>query len=195
MKNNITYKPLSNLDRLKLQQKNYPLTTFMLNTGLRINEVHTALNSDWKSSDNYLDIRTKKSGLQENRIWLNKEAMSSLKIMKETMMNKSLKTLQRAINKISEDEGIEFTSHNLRATFATSLFQRKIDIVSIQNAMNHKDISTTASYIKLDESDGMNTVESLLDDTTYEGMTRAELIKELHTLRNKITSMENKNDL
>ena len=52
-----------------------------------------------------------------------------------------------------EVAGCRFSSHDLRATFITTLHRKGIPIKVIQHLARHADISTTLSYIILEESD------------------------------------------
>lgn len=49
--------------------------------------------------------------------------------------------------------GGHYSSHDLRATFITRLHREGVPIKTIQALARHADISTTLSYIILEESD------------------------------------------
>ena len=65
------------------------------------------------------------------------------------------KRIGRELVRLCKVVGIEkdVTPHVLRATVATSLHEKGVPVVHIQRLLNHKDISTTAVYIrKLDSN-------------------------------------------
>lgn len=187
MKKFITYKPLSNKEYNMVYGIN-PLTDLMLETGARIAEIKRLID-EWKAGNDYLDIKTKKSGDSTNRIYLNKKAQINLALL-EKYKDMSVKTLQREVKRISTQVGIEFTAHNLRATFATRMLMMGVDLVTVQHLLNHSDISVTALYIRFDEN-RLRSALNLIDDfETIEGMTHQEAINEIYRLRTKLTRLE-----
>jgi site-specific recombinase XerD len=58
--------------------------------------------------------------------------------------------VNRELKRICEKAGIAktVTPHVLRATVATSLHAKGVPVVHIQRLLNHKDIATTAVYIR-----------------------------------------------
>jgi integrase len=65
--------------------------------------------------------------------------------------NLSLGRVQRIINAACEAVGIpRFTAHRLRATYATWLADEGVPLHTVQAALGHKDIKTTAGYLEVD---------------------------------------------
>lgn len=75
------------------------------------------------------------------------------------------KRIGRELVRLCKKAGIEkeVTPHVLRATVATSLHEKGVPVVHIQRLLNHKDISTTAVYIRNTGDKG----ESLLDKLSW----------------------------
>lgn len=194
MKQNVTYKPLSNKEYKQVANNIKGLSWLILMTGARISEAHRIIN-EFNSSCKYIDIRTKKSGMNTNRIYLTDEA---IKVLDEKFIlkhkDKSVRTLQRYIEEESNKIGLIYTAHNLRATFATRLMQNGVDIISVQTLMNHSDVSVTAKYVQFNESKlraGLNTLTRM---ETLEGKTNPELMEEIHRLRSQVLRLENDNE-
>lgn len=190
MKQSVTYKPLSNEEYKKVANKKMYLSWLTLMTGARIAEVHRIINQ-YISGDKHIDIQTKKSGTGTNRIYLNKEAIKLLNsIYRVEFKGLTVRTLQRRIENEALRVDLKYSSHNLRATFATRLIQNGVDIVTIQHLMNHSDVSITARYIQFDENKlrtGLNTLVSL---DTMEGKTNQELLEEIQRLRSQLRRLE-----
>lgn len=189
MKKSVTYKPLSN-EEYKQVYNFHPLTDLMLNTGARIMEIKRIID-EWRYGETYVDIKTKKSGESTNRIYLNDKSIECIKNL-QAFKNKNVKAIQRKVNEISNDLGIEFTSHCLRATFATRLLSIGVDLVTVQHLMNHSDISVTALYIKFDENRLRGALNLIDEYDTYEGMSVEELKNEIFRLRTRLIREENK---
>ena len=68
------------------------------------------------------------------------------------------KRVGRELVRLCKQAGIEkeVTPHVLRATVATSLHDKGVPVVHIQRLLNHKDISTTAVYIRKSGAEGEN---------------------------------------
>lgn len=73
------------------------------------------------------------------------------------------KRIGRELVRFCQKAGIEkeVTPHVLRATVATSLHEKGVPVVHIQRLLNHKDISTTAVYIRTSHSDSNEVTEQL----------------------------------
>ena len=80
----------------------------------------------------------------------------------------------------------KFNPHRFRATFATSLIDNGVDIVTIQTLMGHASIKQTAEYIKVSDLKLRNAIETLEPNNSIEGMTREELYQEVLRLRMRL---------
>ena len=58
-------------------------------------------------------------------------------------------TLSRKLHEIGERCGVEITPHVLRHSFATSMLEAGRDLREIQEMLGHKNIATTAIYLKV----------------------------------------------
>lgn len=187
MKRTVTYKPLTH-EQYKIVKGKKALTDLILNTGARITEIKRIIDV-WEEGMDYVDIKTKKSGSHTNRIYLSNDAQYNLSHLK-AFKNNSVRTLQRVVQNVSEAVEIPFSSHNLRATFATRLMEIGVDLVTVQHLLNHSDISTTALYIQFNEIKLRSSLELLNDYETIEGYTLPEAIKEIAKLRTKLKRLE-----
>ena len=61
------------------------------------------------------------------------------------------------------DSKNRFVVHSLRHTFASNLAIKGTPIYTIQKLMNHKDISSTLRYAKLDPRNGLEMVDAVMD--------------------------------
>lgn len=189
MKKNVTYIPLTLEQYKTVRRDNSQLANFILSTGVRINEALSCIN-EWDGTSDHILIKTKKSGDKRNRIFFTKDAMHLLTNCVKKYRGMSVKTLQREITALSKRLGFEFTAHNLRATFATRLISNGVNLVAVQNLMNHADISTTALYIKYDEMSLRSALESLENLNTLDGMTQSEMKCHIATQNMRIKRLE-----
>lgn len=200
-KQHIVNKPLSNKEFAILSGK-HPLSDLFLATGARIAEINRIINQ-WNGEADYIDIKTKKSGNKLNRIWLTEAAIKAIIDYRALgIKGKSNKTIERLIDKIflqygfnKEGEKKVFTSHNLRATFATKLSTMGINIKTISVLMNHSDISQTAKYISYDERTMRTALEQMNRFRTHEGMTFSELQSKLIEQRVQLMRAEEEYEL
>lgn len=185
----IKHKPLTR-DQYNQIHGKYPLVDLSLNTGARTMELKRIVDN-WDGESNYIDIKTKYSGKNKNRLWLNKNAIDALKRLDRNYYKGKVKrTYQRHLSKILKKYGEELENHNLRSTFATRLATLGIDIYVIQQLMNHANISQTAKYINLAETKLSTASEMLVDYETMEGYTLPEALKEIGRQREKLKRQE-----
>jgi len=86
----------------------------------------------------------------------------------------TVRMLQRRLKPILDDlfnQGIDendsknrFVVHSLRHTFASTLAIKSTPIYTIQKLMNHKDISSTLRYAKLDPTNGKDVIDIIMAD-------------------------------
>ena len=83
------------------------------------------------------------------------------KIRSETSMKRALETTLNAINKIS-NKNIKFTFHQLRHTFACTLYKANVKLKDAQYLMGHKDVKILLNiYTHLDNEDKSKTINQL----------------------------------
>jgi integrase/recombinase XerD len=76
-------------------------------------------------------------------------------------------TVQRMIKRVLRRAGISkpATMHTLRHSFATHMLEAGVDILTLQNILGHRHLSTTACYLHL-RSDRLRQLPSLLERLT-----------------------------
>lgn len=180
-------KPLSNSEFNTLYGTSDLVDLFLL-TGVRATEM-TRLIDNYDGKD-YVDIKTKYSGPATNRIFLTSKAQAKIKRLQPVFKNKSKRTIQRHIAFVAFQTGIRFSAHNLRATFCTRGFQMGANIIIMKNLMNHRNIKTTAHYIKYNEFEIRAALENINNLKTKYGYTLTEAVAEIHKRDAKILRLE-----
>jgi len=154
--------------------------TLLRSTGMRFTEARSVRISDIRFSDRHIDVRYGKGNksrevplpreleteigmyLAEYRPDANNDylfatktgAMLNEKTLRRVMREASLREFQRAIR-----------PHDLRRTFATTLYQQTKDLRSIQAYLGHANIETTIRYIGLDNSHIIDSIDRLNAET------------------------------
>lgn len=146
----------------------------MLNTGLRIHELIALTLDDYNNRDENGKVHlTITKGSKEADIWFNSDVCdaidaylldrkecgynnlfisNSCKPMKRECCSRMLKTVATRSG-MSEDRVEKINNHSLRASFATNLSDKGVDIQNIATLMRHSSIQTSFdSYIKIDEN-------------------------------------------
>lgn len=188
----VKHKPLTKSEKKKIVGQ-HPLVDCYLLTGLRLNEMKRVIDN-WDGNTDHIDIRTKKSGTYENRIYLLDSVKTHLKGLLRDFKGKNIKKYQLTILKVSNQVGIKFSSHNLRSTFATELIENGVDLISVSTLMNHSDINMTAQYVSLSESTLKSGLETLETKETFEGMNLFQAKKEILRLRKLLKTNEGRYD-
>ncbi|MDD4873671.1 MAG: tyrosine-type recombinase/integrase [Dehalococcoidales bacterium] len=164
---------------------------FCLNTGLRVGELVGLIWGDvWDFKLNIprqeLLVRSEiAKGKKERFIPLNRKATASLQALfiynhtKSTsdvlerlspllrgMQGKhiSRRQFQRIIKKAREDAGlnrIPVTPHKLRHTFATNIYKKTNDLISLQELLGHSNLNTTRIYAHIGNEEKRNAVNKL----------------------------------
>lgn len=146
-------------------ERDYCIITFFLNCGLRLNELVNI---------NITDIRDKKltvigKGNKERTIYLNTACIKALErymTVRKTItpsrledknalfisrLNRriSRRTVQSMVQKYIKQIGLDthkYTTHKLRHTAATLMYQSGVDIRILQEILGHEQLSTTEIY-------------------------------------------------
>lgn len=151
-------KQLYELQKLAENENNIYLNMFLLGcyTGLRFADIQNLEKSTIENQDyNYLRKKAQKTGKMTNiNISLLFEGMAEKIINSYQEIQPFLQVSNVQINiklkEIGEKIGVkDLHFHVSRHTFATQLLQKGLDIVSVQELMQHSDINTTRIYAKL----------------------------------------------
>ena len=59
-------------------------------------------------------------------------------------------TYHRALKRAAEALKIDFSAHSMRKLYALNIYERTGDIIAVQEAMKHKYVTTTATYLGID---------------------------------------------
>ena len=87
---------------------------------------------------NYLSIR--KGFLKE------KNKMRADLFLNKAGEDLSVRSINRLVNKYARQQGLEFTPHTLRHSFATHLLENGADLLLIKEILGHASLSTTQKY-------------------------------------------------
>jgi len=136
----------------------------LLGTGCRIAELMTlrAFDISWEGAHGMLKFRAK--GAEDHAVLIPRDLtklltswIASLGVTSEQFLflqhhtkDSAENLVTRELKRLCEKVGITktVTPHVLRATVATSLHAQGTPVVHIQRLLNHKDIATTAVYIR-----------------------------------------------
>ena len=149
---------LKQLELIAANGKNIYIDMFLIGcyTGLRFADIQNLEKSAIKSEDyNYIKMQASKTGKLTNiniSILFQGKAEKIIETYQE--MKPFLQVSNTQINvklkEIGEKIGVkDLHFHVSRHTFATQLLQKGLDIVSVQELMQHSDINTTRIYAKL----------------------------------------------
>jgi len=142
--------------------RNLCMLMLMLKAGLRVNEVLALRSADINWEEGKVHVAESGSA-KERTLWLEEELVELLKkwdgqrppessYFFTTLKGGPLKDryLREMVKRLSRKAGIkkDVHPHLLRSTFAVNLIKETNDIRLAQNALGHRDASTTQSYIK-----------------------------------------------
>jgi len=142
--------------------RNLCILMLMLKAGLRVGEVITLAveDIDWEECKVYL---AESGAAKERTLWLDDELLGLLKAWRKirpsesryflcTLKGRPLndRYLREMVKRLGRKAGInkDVYPHLLRSTFAVNLIQETNDIRLTQNALGHRDASTTQLYVK-----------------------------------------------
>lgn len=129
----------------------------LLFTGVRISEVKSLIKAVEQNNNAVQVILKPNKNNLERKIPI-KQCMFELLGSGISLETKSLK---QRINRW----GLDFSPHDLRATFITRLIEKGIDAVVVQHLIGHKDIKSTLKYVRLGHIN-----QTFLYDLAYENM-------------------------
>ena len=150
----------------KYKERDYCILTLFLNCGLRVSEL-VGLNLD-DVFDNMLRVRGK--GNKERIIYLNNAARESIeqylphRIVPDNIASAdalfisrqsnrmNVQTIKALVKKYLDHAGLAYkgaSTHKLRHTAATLMYQNGVDIRTVQEFLGHENVSTTMIYTHL----------------------------------------------
>lgn len=124
----------------------------MLYAGLRVSEVANLTAQDVLLMNNkvYIHVQQGKGKKERYAIVVNentaKELIEKAKSASGSLFNVKATTLKSYAYTIKKKTGVDFHSHRLRHTFATSILNKGAPIEVVQKALGHSNISTTRIY-------------------------------------------------
>lgn len=142
-------------------------------TGLRVSDVLSLTWEQLLSPQGKVDIVEKKRG-KNRTIIINKKLLTVINrtrngqtglILKNKFGNKmSIKSVNQAIRNILFENRINHvnqSSHMLRKTFATKIYNDTRDIMLVSRILNHNSVATTMAYIGVWDEEIQNVYKSL----------------------------------
>lgn len=154
--------------------KHKSIIVLMYSCALRVSELCNLKIKDIDSKNNKINIRCSK-GKIDRVVMLDKKVLEMLRIyykeykMKEYLFEGekgckySITSVQTIIKTKAKLAGINkhISSHSMRHSCLTQLIKNGVDLRSIQKIAGHKNINTTANYIKLTDADILETVSPI----------------------------------
>jgi len=180
---------LNYLSDKKSLEREYFLIDLVLQTGLRIAEVH-ALNVGDVMNKKKLEIVGKgdksrsvplnSEGRKHTEYYLNckRKRGKSLELDTPLFISRngnrlSVRAIQRAFDRVLKESGINnhYTFHSLRHTFATETLKADRNIRTVQELLGHSRLDTTMVYTYVNDEDKQRAVDAL--STAYKGQNTA----------------------
>lgn len=153
--------------------KHKAIICLMYSCALRVSEVVNLKVKDIDSKNNKINIRNGK-GKVDRITMLDSSLLDILRQyyceykVKEYLFEGakgeqySVKSVQNIIKKASDSFGKQISSHSMRHSCLTQLIKNGVDLRSVQKLAGHKNINTTANYIKIIDSDITEIVSPLM---------------------------------
>lgn len=154
--------------------RNLCMLRLMVDAGLRLSEVLNLEERDINWESGQLKVRQGK-GKKDRLLWVSPDDLGLLKAWrkKKPVDSRLLFTTRKgdriydvyvwqAVKRLAGKAGIEknIHPHSLRHTFATDLYRRTKNIVLVQKALGHSDISTTMIYTHLVDDELMDAMRT-----------------------------------
>lgn len=149
--------------------KHKTIIALMYSTGLRVSEACNLKITDIDSENKFISVRKGKGDI-ERKVMLDDVILNMLReYFKEYRPSEYLfnglkgkeysdRSVQQIITKAAKSVGIKkrISSHSLRHSCFTQLIKNGVDIRSIQKLAGHKNIATTAQYLRITDEDVLN---------------------------------------
>ncbi|MBA7684825.1 Tyrosine recombinase XerC [subsurface metagenome] len=155
---------ISDSPRSQVQRLFYDLVIFALNTGMRKSEI---LNLKWQDiKDDELSVKGK--GDKRRTVPLNRAALEIIgsqpmrsEWVFDILNRHQPNVLWRAVERIRKMTGTDFHFHLLRHAFTTSLVERGVDFITIQELLGHSRLTMSLIYSHTDSERKKKAVEKL----------------------------------
>lgn len=147
-------------------ERDYCIITLFLNCGLRVSELVNLNVSDIDLSECSMKILGK--GNKERLLYLNKACVSALRdyfatrdendealFMSQKNERISIRTVQGLVEKALKYAGLEdkgLSTHKLRHTAATMMYQNGTDIFLLSEILGHENVNTTKIYTHIGDN-------------------------------------------
>lgn len=146
--------------------KHKSIIALMYSTGLRVSECCSLKITDIDTTNNFISVRKGKGDI-ERKVLLDGEVLILLReyfklyrpniylFNGATGNEYSDRSVQQIMKKASERVGIKkrISTHSLRHSCFTQLIKDGVNIASIQRLAGHKNITTTAKYLRITDED------------------------------------------
>jgi integrase len=134
------------------------ITQIMIDTGLRISDVLNLRKNDIKNGiiqqkktkkNKKLDFTAENQKLLDN--YINWYYIDDLLFPQKRNKNKPIarSTYYRSLNRVSENLHIKVSPHSFRKIYAQNIYATTHNIYAVQQSLQHKYISTTATYLDI----------------------------------------------
>jgi integrase len=143
----------------KLAREERLIFRVAVETGFRISDI-LHLKADIKQTITIVERKTKKfrSATLSAELYAELLKYSPLyyperylfKSRRDVLKPDNRMTYHRRLKRACRALKIDFSAHSTRKLYAQSVFERTKDIIAVQDAMNHKYLTTTATYLDLD---------------------------------------------
>lgn len=154
--------------------KHKSIICLMYSCALRVGEVVNLKISDIDSKNNRIQIKNGK-GKIDRVVMLDSSILELLRSYWQCYNTSvylfegqkggkySEKSIQSLVKKLSNEIGLnkKISSHSLRHSCLTQMVKDGVDLRKVQKIAGHKNINTTANYIKLIDSDILDTVSPI----------------------------------
>ncbi len=147
------------------QLRNLALFYFMLDTGLRVEEVTKCKTEDVDLDSGRVFVRSGK-GDKQRLTFIGKKTIEYLK--KYLKLRKHIRSdslwhgnngkltvsgIQTLFRKVEYKTGVKVSPHRIRRTFAINMLRNGADLYRLRDLMGHSDIRTLERYLAMDERD------------------------------------------
>lgn len=158
-----------NLENSKYPERNNLIIKLFLNTGLRLSELTNINLSDINFKESYIRVIGK--GNKERKVYLNENLKENIhdfinkqydnKITDITLPlfvssqnhrigNRAIQTICKNAFKLIGLEDRNFTTHTLRHTYATIMYQLTNDVILLKELLGHASINATQIYTHIE---------------------------------------------